>query len=74
MKANEILKKYEDANEMHFHEVDRTWIIRAMEEYAALRQPTVMRSFAACPSCGSDKIYFEGWWTCRECTHDWGSK
>jgi hypothetical protein len=40
----------------------------------ALRQPLVMRSFTACPSCGSDKIYFENWWTCRECTHDWGGK
>lgn len=41
---------------------------------AALHQPPVMRSFTACPSCGSDKIYYEGWWTCRECTHDWGGK
>ena len=41
MNANEILKKYEDANEMHFHEVDRKWIIEAIEEYAALRQPLV---------------------------------
>lgn len=44
MKADEILKKYEDANEMHFHEVDRKWIIEAMEEYAALRQPPVSGS------------------------------
>lgn len=43
-------------------------------EVLALRQPPVMRSFTACPSCGSDKIYFESWWTCRECTHDWGGK
>lgn len=35
MKADEILRKHEDANEMHFHEVDRKWIIEAMEEYAA---------------------------------------
>ena len=28
------LKKHEDDNEMHFHEVDRKWIIQAMEEYA----------------------------------------
>ena len=42
MNANEILKKHEDANEMHFHEVDRKWIIEAMEEYAALRQPPVI--------------------------------
>lgn len=41
MKADEILKKHEDANEMHFHEVDRKWIIEAMEEYAALRQTLV---------------------------------
>jgi hypothetical protein len=35
MTADEILKKHEDDNEMHFHEVDRRWIIQAMEEYAA---------------------------------------
>lgn len=46
MNANEILKKHEDANEMHFHEVDRKWIIEAMEEYAALRQPTVSGELA----------------------------
>lgn len=45
MTADEILKKHEDANEMHFHEVDRKWIIEAMEEYAALRQPLVSSSF-----------------------------
>jgi hypothetical protein len=37
MKAEDVLKKHEDANEMHFHEVDRKWIIEAMEEYLALR-------------------------------------
>jgi hypothetical protein len=42
MKADDILKKHEDDNEMHFHEVDRKWIIEAMEEYAALRQPLVV--------------------------------
>jgi len=31
--AVEILRKHEDANEMHFHDVDRKWIIEAMEEY-----------------------------------------
>ena len=35
MTADETLKKHEDDNEMHFHEVDRKWIIQAMEEYAA---------------------------------------
>lgn len=34
MTADEILRKHEDANEMHFHEVDRKFIIEAMEEYA----------------------------------------
>ena len=34
MTPSEILQKHEDANEMHFHEVDRKWIIEAMEEYA----------------------------------------
>lgn len=55
MNANEILKKHEDANEMHFHEVDREWIIEAMEEYAALRQPLVMGSldwFSGIPEIG----------------------
>lgn len=32
-KADEILKKYEDLNEYHFYEIDRKWIIEAMEEY-----------------------------------------
>lgn len=32
-KADEILKKYEDLNEYHFYEIDRNWIIAAMEEY-----------------------------------------
>ena len=45
MKADDILKKHEDANEMHFHEVDRKWIIEAMEEYASLRQPTCCRQY-----------------------------
>ena len=34
MKANYVLKKHEDANEMHFHEVDRKWIIETMEQYS----------------------------------------
>ena len=35
MTPDEILRKHEDGNEMHFHDVDRKWIIEAMEEYAA---------------------------------------
>ena len=34
MTASEILLKYEDDNEYHFHDIDRQWIIQAMEEYA----------------------------------------
>ena len=45
MNASEILKKHEDANEMHFHEVDRKWIIQAMEEYAALMAQTAVEWF-----------------------------
>lgn len=37
MTPDEILRKHEDANEMHFHEVDRKFIIEAMEEYAAVK-------------------------------------
>lgn len=37
MTKNEILQKYEDDNEYHFHEVDRVWILQAMEEYAKLK-------------------------------------
>lgn len=57
MNANDILKKHEDANEMHFHEVDRKWIIEAMEEYAALSQPPIIRSGRwKCMLCGRDKF------------------
>lgn len=33
--ASQILKKYEDANEYHFHKLDRNWIEEAMAEYSA---------------------------------------
>ena len=33
MTKDEILKKHEDKNEYHFHQVDREWIMEAMEEY-----------------------------------------
>ena len=39
--ADQILKEHEDANEMHFHQVDREWLIKAMEEYAASRMPWI---------------------------------
>ncbi len=35
---DQILADHEDANEMHFHQVDRKWLIKAMEEYAASRK------------------------------------
>ncbi len=39
--ADQILKEHEDANEMHFHQVDREWVIKAMEEYARTVQPWI---------------------------------
>ena len=45
MTAEEILRKHEDKNEFHFHEVDREWIIEAMEEYANLRQTGIRVRF-----------------------------
>jgi len=34
---NQVLKEIEDANQIHFHQVDREWIVNAMEEYASLK-------------------------------------
>jgi NTP pyrophosphatase (non-canonical NTP hydrolase) len=34
---DQILREHEDANEMHFHQADREWIVSAMEEYASLK-------------------------------------
>ena len=48
MTPSEILIKHEDANEYHFHEVDRKWIIEAMKEYATSPQTEI-----------SDKVLFE---------------
>lgn len=71
MKADDVLKKHEDANEMHFHEVDRKWIIEAMEEYSALRQQNEIScvcpndiktgtvSIHCCNLCGKPD---EKWW------------
>jgi len=33
MTRDEILKKHEDDNEYHFCQVDREWIMEAMQEY-----------------------------------------
>lgn len=43
--AAEILQKHEDANEMHFHEVDRKFIIEAMEEYAEQQVKAVVQYY-----------------------------
>jgi hypothetical protein len=32
--ADEVLQHHEDANEMHFYQVDREWIIEAMKDFA----------------------------------------
>lgn len=42
---DEILRKHEDANEMHFHEVDRKFIIEAMEEYAEQQVKAVVQYY-----------------------------
>ena len=34
MTKDEILRKHEDLNEYHLHDVDREFIIQAMQEYA----------------------------------------
>jgi hypothetical protein len=39
--ADQILAEHEDANEMHFRQVDREWLIKAMDEYAASRMPWI---------------------------------
>ena len=46
MTKDEILKKHEDDNEYHFHQVDREWIMEAMQEYAdqQLRLYSVVKS------------------------------
>lgn len=37
--ASETLKAFEDDREYHFHELDRDWIIQAMETYASQFRP-----------------------------------
>ena len=50
MTPTEILMKHEDANEYHFHEVDRKWIIEAMEEYATIsKRETVDKEKSVIP-------------------------
>lgn len=61
MNANEILKKHEDANEMHFHEVDRKWIIEAMEEYAK----QFKYDYSKDCKCGNERIGET--WCCNQC-------
>ena len=55
MIKDEILKKYEDNNEYHFHKVDREWILQAMQEYAdqQLRLYSVSGS-NCCKQCGKE--------------------
>ncbi len=66
-----IIEMYRDG------EIYMDTVLTAVDAYSSASnngKPIVMRSFAACPSCGSNKIYFEGHWTCRDCTADWGGK
>ena len=43
--ASEILQKHKDDNEMHFHDVDRKFIIEAMEEYAEQQVKAVVQYY-----------------------------
>jgi len=75
--ADQILKDHEDANEMHFHQVDREWIIKAMEEYAASRKPWIRplntglsvqgKSLMVCIKCRETKQTKR---KCFECNDD----
>lgn len=38
--ADELLKRYEDENEYHFHQVDREWLIECMLDFANLKKNT----------------------------------
>lgn len=57
MTASEILLNHEDANEYHFHEVDRKWIIEAMKEYATSITDDEIE-YEAMWLAGIDKSYF----------------
>lgn len=73
-KADQILLKHEDANEYHFHNVDRKWIMEAMEEYAIEyhRSKAVFDVFLVIDEI-KDKHPFEQWsngapiYTCPNC-------
>jgi hypothetical protein len=43
MTADIVLKKYEDANNYHFTEAVRKWIIEAMEEHTVIKTKVVVR-------------------------------
>lgn len=66
MTADQILQKHEDANEMHFHKVDREWIIQAMDEYATYSQIEIsdeeIENFASdfYDNNGSESIFIMG--------------
>ena len=71
--ADQILAEHEDANEMHLHQVDREWIIKAMEEYARTVQPWI-RPQDQMPEedepvliCDDMGLKIVAWW---EPTHD----
>lgn len=66
MTKDEILRKFEDDNEHHFHEVDRKWIMEAMEEYA---EQQVKNCRIANVVGQSEQLSCE---TCIFNTHSWG--
>jgi predicted ATP-grasp superfamily ATP-dependent carboligase len=56
---SEILAKHEDNNEMHFHQVDREWIIEAMEEFALEFAEAAVENWGLTKV---ERIYLEGYY------------
>lgn len=80
MTKDEILKKHEDDNEYHFHQVDREWIMEAMQEYAdqQLRLGVVVRQseqlFCECAQAKGCDIDEDGHLYCIECQKNIAAK
>ena len=68
MTKDEILKKHEDLNEYHFHQVDREFILQAMQEYAdqQLRIADVGQSLV-CDDCDGDTYWDKQFAEYRKC-------
>lgn len=73
-KVNEIFA--DNGEHSHWQLIDANGKILWSEEPIEVKakKERVMRYFTSCPSCESTEIYFEGHWTCKNCTHDWGGR